>query len=107
MAISSSGIISGLNAESIVSGLMTLEKLPLQRLQRQQSTTTSKLSAMGQIKSAIASLQKAAENIATANSLYTYKGTLATAMSLPRPRRPALSPEPIASRSGSWPPITS
>ena len=77
MAISSSGIISGLNVDSIVTGLMTLEKLPLQRLQTQQSTTTSKLSAMGQIKSAIDSLQKAAENIATASSLYSYKGTLA------------------------------
>ncbi len=77
MAISSTGIISGLDVDSIVTGLMALEKLPLQRLQTQQSTTESKLSAMGQIKSAISKLQEASKNIATASALYSYKGTLA------------------------------
>ena len=77
MAISSSGIISGLDVDSIVSGLMVMEKLPLQRLQTQLSTTESKISAMGQIKSAIAALQEAAEDISDIEDLYSYKGTVA------------------------------
>ena len=54
MAISSSGIISGLNVDSIVSGLMAMEKLPLQRLQTKKTTVGSQISAMGKIKSSIA-----------------------------------------------------
>lgn len=77
MAISSSGIISGLNVDSIVSGLMSIEKLPLQRLQTKQTTVGSKISAMGKIKSAIAALQEAAKDISKASNLYSYKGTLA------------------------------
>ena len=77
MAISSSGIISGLDVDSIVTGLMSIEKLPLQRLQTQQSTVESKISAMGKIKSAIAALQEAAEDISETSGLYSYKGKLA------------------------------
>lgn len=78
MAISSStGLASGLNTSSIISALMAVEKLPLQRLQTQQSTVESKISALGKIKSAVAALQKAADDISTASNLYSYKGTLA------------------------------
>lgn len=76
MAISSSGIISGLNVSSIVSALMSVEKLPLERLQTQQSTAESKISAMGKIKSAISALQEAAEDISDISDLYSYKGTV-------------------------------
>ena len=78
MAISSSvGIISGLNVDSIVSGLMAMEKLPLQRLQTKKTTVGNQISAMGKIKSSIAALQQAAENISKTSSLYAYKGKLA------------------------------
>lgn len=78
MTISSAtGLASGLNTGSIISALMAVEKLPLERLQTQQSTVESKLSAMGKIKSAIAALQEAAEDISDVSDLYSYKGTLA------------------------------
>jgi flagellar hook-associated protein 2 len=56
---------------------MAVERLPLERLQTQKTTVASKISAMGQVKSAIASLQEAAADIAKTSSLYSYKGTLA------------------------------
>ena len=77
MAISSTGIVSGLDVTSIISGLMALEELPLQRLETKLSTVESQISAMGQIKSAISSLQEAAEDISDISDLYTYKGTVA------------------------------
>lgn len=78
MTISSAtGLASGLNTSSIISALMAVEKLPLERLQTQQSTVESKISAMGKVKSAVAALQKAADDISTVSNLYSYKGTLA------------------------------
>lgn len=76
MTVSSAGILSGLDTTKIISGLMALERLPLERLQTQKSTVASKISAMGKVKSAIASLQEAAANIAKTSSLYSYKGAL-------------------------------
>ena len=77
MTISSTGIVSGLDVTSIISGLMALERLPLERLETKLSTVESQISAMGQIKSAISSLQEAADDISDTSDLYTYKGTVA------------------------------
>ncbi len=77
MAISSSGIGSGLDVESIVTQLMAIERKPVTRLQTQQTKTSSQISALGKIKSAIDKLQTASEAISTASGLYSYKGTLA------------------------------
>jgi flagellar hook-associated protein 2 len=79
MAIASSGIISGLDVSSLIKASMTYERLPLERLQRQRSTTESKISAMGQVKSAIASLQEAAKAISNSSDLYSYKASLSNA----------------------------
>jgi flagellar hook-associated protein 2 len=79
MAIQASGIISGLDVGSLITASMALERLPLERMQRQLSSTESKISAMGQIKSAIASLQEAAKGISNSADLYSYKGSLANA----------------------------
>ncbi|MFY8089093.1 MAG: flagellar cap protein FliD N-terminal domain-containing protein, partial [Rubrivivax sp.] len=51
--ISSAGIGSGLNVESIVSQLVSLEKKPLETLQTQASSMQTKLSLYGTIKSQI------------------------------------------------------
>ena len=81
--ISSAGIGSGLNVESIISSLMSVEKQPLTQLQTQQSTTQSKISALGTVKSALATLQTAAKALTPATgstataSLSAYKATLA------------------------------
>jgi flagellar hook-associated protein 2 len=79
MAISATGIASGLDTSSLIQASMMLERLPLERMQKQLSTTQSKISAVGQVKSAIASLQEAAKAISDAGNLYSYKATLGNA----------------------------
>jgi flagellar hook-associated protein 2 len=60
MTISSPGIGSGLDVKSIVSQLVALEKQPITALQTKSSTLQTKLSAYGQIKSSLATLDDAA-----------------------------------------------
>jgi flagellar hook-associated protein 2 len=57
MAISSTGIGSGLDVSSIVTQLMALEKKPLEQLQSKASGLQTQLSAFGQLKSQVANLQ--------------------------------------------------
>lgn len=81
--LSSAGIGSGLNVESIVSGLMSVERQPLSKLQSQQSSYQSKISALGTIKSNLSSLQAAAKALTPAigqsatASFSAYKASLA------------------------------
>ncbi|MCE1186574.1 MAG: flagellar filament capping protein FliD [Rhodocyclales bacterium] len=73
--LSSAGIGSGLNVESLISGLMQIERQPLTSLQTQQSTAQSKISALGTIKSNLASLQNAAKAL-TPTTLQTATSAL-------------------------------
>lgn len=57
MAISSSGIGSGLDVNSIVTQLMTAESAPLNILKTKASSFNAKLSAYGTLKSAISTFQ--------------------------------------------------
>ncbi|MCA0188939.1 MAG: flagellar hook-associated protein, partial [Proteobacteria bacterium] len=81
--LSSAGIGSGLNVESIVTGLMSIERQPLSKLQSQQSSYQSKISALGTIKSNLSSLQAAAKALTPAigqsatASFSAYKASLA------------------------------
>ena len=58
--ISSAGIGSGLDVNSIVTQLMAVEKQPLTRLQTTASTLQTELSAFGQLQSLVSGLQDAA-----------------------------------------------
>ena len=58
--ISSAGIGSGLDVNSIVTQLMAVEKQPLTRLQTAASTMQTELSAFGQLQSLVSGLQDAA-----------------------------------------------
>ncbi len=64
--ISSAGIGSGLQVESIITGLMSVEKQPLTKLQAQQTSYQSKISALGTLKSSLAALQAAAKALTPA-----------------------------------------
>ena len=63
-AVSSLGIGSGLDLNTLLAGLRTAEQAPLAALQRQQTSFTTKLTAYGQLSSALATLQAAAAALA-------------------------------------------
>ncbi|KAB2925416.1 MAG: flagellar filament capping protein FliD [Dechloromonas sp.] len=71
-SISSLGIGSGLDANSIVTKLMALEEMPLTALKAKNSTYSAKLSSYGQLKSALSTLQTAANALADPNKLAGY-----------------------------------
>lgn len=60
MAISSPGIGSGIDVNSIVSQLMAIERQPLDALNQTKATYTTELSSFGKISSEIAAVQSAA-----------------------------------------------
>ena len=59
--ISSAGIGSGLDVNSIISSLMAVESLPLNALQAKATTLQTDLSAFGQVQSLVSALQDAAK----------------------------------------------
>ncbi|RDD93898.1 hypothetical protein DTW89_07400 [Acidovorax sp. BoFeN1] len=62
-SISSPGIGSGLDVNTIVSQMMAVEKRPLQLLQTNASSIDTKISSYGQIKSALSALYDAANGL--------------------------------------------
>lgn len=76
MAISAAGVGSGLDVGGIISQLMAAERQPLTRLQTQQKSYQSKLSAFGQLQSAMSKLQDAAATLAKSP---TFSATTASA----------------------------
>jgi len=68
MAISSPGLGSGLNINSIVSQLVAVEQQPIKLLQAKTSTLQNKMSVFGQIKSDLSALQDAASALMSATT---------------------------------------
>lgn len=68
MALSAPGVGSGLDIKGIISQLMAIERQPLSRLQTQQTSFQAKLSAFGQIKSALSKLQDAAKALTNSST---------------------------------------
>ena len=66
--ISSAGIGSGLDVNSIVTKLMSIEQQPLTQLQSTASTLQTQLSAFGQMQSIMSALQDAAKPLFSATS---------------------------------------
>ena len=66
--ISSAGIGSGLDVNSIVTQLMAVERQPLTRLQTTATTYQTELSAFGQMQSLVSALQDAAKPLFSADS---------------------------------------
>ena len=68
MAISSPGVGSGLDVNSIVTQLVAIEKQPLTNLQTKANTLQTQLSLYGTIKSQVAALQDASTALLTTGS---------------------------------------
>lgn len=63
-AVSSLGIGSGLDLNTLLAGLKSAEQVPLAAIQKQQTSYTTKLTAYGQLNSVLGSLQTAAAALA-------------------------------------------
>lgn len=79
MGLSSAGIGSGLDVNSIVSQLMSLEQKPLTALTTKQSDYKAKLSAFGSIQSGVASFQTTLKKLSDPKNLQAVKATPADA----------------------------
>lgn len=73
--ISSAGIGSGLDINSLVTQLMNAERQPLNALSTKKSQTNQKISAFGQIKGAISSLQSALSSLKSGTAFDVFKAT--------------------------------
>lgn len=66
--ISSAGLGSGLDVQSIVSKLVALEQKPIQQLQTRSAALTTQLSAWGTVRSQLSSLQEASQTLLSTDS---------------------------------------
>jgi flagellar hook-associated protein 2 len=73
--ISSPGIASGLDVQSIVTQLVSLERAPLQQLRTQATSFQTRLSTYGNIKSQVSSLGDTAAKLSTANGWNAVKAS--------------------------------
>lgn len=65
--ISSLGIGSGLDVESLVSKLMSIEQQPINNIKQASAKLQTKISAYGQLQSAVSSMQTAAQKLSDAS----------------------------------------
>lgn len=67
-SVSSAGIGSGLDVESIVTKLMSIEQRPVTQLKTQASTIQTKISAFGQLQSALSTFRDASNALSRATT---------------------------------------
>lgn len=77
MAITASGIGSGLNVDGIVSQLIALERQPIAQFDKKESVFQAKLSAYGSIKGALSSFQTAVRGLSDISKFQVYKAASA------------------------------
>ncbi|MFV2055956.1 MAG: flagellar filament capping protein FliD [Thiohalomonadales bacterium] len=75
MAITSAGVGSGLDIESLITGLMSIERRPLQFLEQRQSETKSQISAIGKLSSAISDFKSSMGALKSLSSFEIYTAT--------------------------------
>ena len=78
MAITSTGLASGVDIQSIVSQLVALERAPLAPLQTQASKIQSKISVMGTLSSMMTAFGELGTKLATPSSFQAVKGSSST-----------------------------
>lgn len=77
MAITATGIGSGLDIQGLVSQIMQVERQPLTRLQQKRTQYENQISAFGQIKSALSELQSALKALQNPNTFSAAKVSVA------------------------------
>lgn len=77
MALSSPGVGSGLDVNSLVTQLMTVERAPVTLLDKKEASYQAKLSSYGILKSALAALQTAAKTLSTPDKFSPMKASVA------------------------------
>ena len=80
--ITSTGIGSGLDVESIVSALMAIERQPIAKLASQATGLQTKLSAFGKLQSALSTLRDAARTLTNTDTWGAVKGSSSDAGSV-------------------------
>ena len=73
MSITAAGVGSGLDIESIVSQLMSLERRPLVALQQRESDTRAQISAYGTLKSSLSSFQDAMKDLSSLDKFRVFE----------------------------------
>ncbi|HRQ59767.1 MAG TPA: flagellar filament capping protein FliD [Azoarcus taiwanensis] len=76
MALSASGLGSGLDINGLVSQLMAVERQPLTAMARKEASFQARLSAFGQIKSSLSALQTAANALKDAAKFSATRATV-------------------------------
>lgn len=92
MAISSTGIGSGLDVSSIVTQLVALERKPIQNLQSAASTIQTQISAYGKVQSMMSTLRDAAATLANPSSWTQSTATSADATAISATTSGSLAP---------------
>lgn len=72
-SISSLGVGSGIDLNSLLTQLVNLERQPIQQIQTRSASFTTKLSALGNLKSALSNLQTAAKTLNTTANFGAFK----------------------------------
>lgn len=77
--ITSAGLGSGLDVNSIVTQIMQLERAPLTKLRGQISQTNTQISDMGKLKSAVSDLQTSARNLRSIDAFNVFSAKTGSA----------------------------
>jgi flagellar hook-associated protein 2 len=71
-SITAGGIMSGLDADSLISQMMAIERRPIQLLQQREASYQAQVSGIGNLKSALSQLQSAVEALEDENAFTVY-----------------------------------
>ena len=102
--ISSIGIGSGLDIESVITQLVAVERAPVTKLQTEATSLQTKLSTYGKLQSGMAALRDAASALTRASTWNATVGSSSDATSVAvTHQQPARCPAAIRSRCSAWP----
>lgn len=74
--ISFSGLASGLDTEAIINALVGVQRIPITRLEQENSFNQSKIGIIDKLSSAMSSLRTAAQNLDSRSEFLSYKGSI-------------------------------